>query len=180
MKETFEEFKEKILKKRSKRQGKVSGSYGVYDAYKSIRKNKWYDIGRPLTEHEFYTIIRSINLLLADELSKGNEIVFPYRMGSLDLRMSRRGAKIKDGKLVVNYPIDWNSTLKLWYNDAEAMKNKILVRAENSIVFHFIYNKYKAVYNNKSYYQFIVNRAIKQKLRDHIIEGTADTLFDEY
>ena len=93
MKETFEEFKEKILKKRSKRQGKVSGSYGVYDAYKSIRMNKWYDIGRPLTEHEFYTIIRSINLLLADELSKGNEIVFPYRMGSLELRKSRREAK---------------------------------------------------------------------------------------
>ena len=60
------------------------------------------------------------------------------------------------------------------------MRNKILVRTENSTVYQIIYNKYKAVYNNKSYYQFIVNRAIKQKLRDHIIEGTADTLFDEY
>lgn len=177
---TFEEFVGKVLKKRVKKHGKVCNSFGVYDAYKIIRKNKWYGIDRPLTEHEFYTIIRSINLLLADELSKGNEVVFPYRMGSLELRKSKRGAAFKEGKLKISYPVDWQATLKLWYDDIEAQKDKILIRVENDTVYHIKYNKYKAVYNNKGYYQFVVNRAIKQKLKEHIIDGTVDALFDEY
>jgi hypothetical protein len=40
---------------------KVNNSLGVYDAYKWIRKNKWFNIGRPLKEHEFYSIIRKVN-----------------------------------------------------------------------------------------------------------------------
>ena len=31
------------------------------DAYKWIRKNKWLDIGSPVSEHDFYKIIRGIN-----------------------------------------------------------------------------------------------------------------------
>ena len=44
---------------------KITNSIGVYDLYKLIRKNHWYDIGRPLKEHEFYAIIRKVNSLLA-------------------------------------------------------------------------------------------------------------------
>ena len=36
---------------------KIRNSIGIYDIYKMLRKNKWLNIGRPLTEHEFYTII---------------------------------------------------------------------------------------------------------------------------
>jgi len=46
----------------------VLNSLGIYDAYKWIRKNKWLNIGQALTEHQFYTIIRSINKLLAQDL----------------------------------------------------------------------------------------------------------------
>lgn len=180
MEETFEEFSNKVLKRSAKRQSKIKGCIGVYDIYKHIRKNKWYDIGRPLSEHEFYSIVRGIDNLLAEELSKGNTVTFPYRMGSLELRKSKRGASIKNGKLNITYPINWNATLKLWYKDKEAMQNKVLIRDENNTVYHIRYNKYKAVYNNKVYYQFAVNRAIKQKFKEHIKEGTVDAMFDEF
>lgn len=180
MEETFKEFRGRVLKRSCKRQSKIRKCIGVYDAYKYIRKNKWYNIGRPLTEHEFYSIIRDINQLLAEELSKGNTVTFPYRMGALELRKSKRGASIKNGKLNITYPINWDATLKLWYKYKEAMQNKILIRDENDTVYHIRYNKYKAVYNNKVYYQFAVNRAIKLKLKEHIKEGTVDAIFDEF
>ena len=68
------------------RNHKVTGSLGVYDAYKYIRKNKWFDIPRPLKEGEFYRIIRRINDYLADELVKGKEVKLPHRLGTLEIR----------------------------------------------------------------------------------------------
>ena len=57
----WQKFRNEIIKNnKGCRKFKVSGSWGIYDAYKLIRKNKWYDIGRPLTEKEFYSIIRQI------------------------------------------------------------------------------------------------------------------------
>jgi hypothetical protein len=65
---------------------KVKGSVGVYDMYKAIRKHHWYNIGRPVTEKEFYGIIRGINNLLAEELANGQSVDLPDRMGRLELR----------------------------------------------------------------------------------------------
>ena len=107
---------------------KVSGSLGVYDAYKYIRKNKWFDIGRPLTEHEFYSIIRRVNNYLAEELLKGHDISLPHRMGRLELRKYDAKIYLKDNKVVTNLPIDWDKTLRLWYEDKESYDNRTLVR----------------------------------------------------
>ena len=57
----MDEFRRQVLKVDGPRVHKVNNSYGVYDAYKYIRKNKWFDIGQPVTEHQFYSIIRRMN-----------------------------------------------------------------------------------------------------------------------
>ena len=82
----MDDFRKKVLKLDKPRQHKVNNSLGVYDAYKWIRKNKWLDIGRPITEHEFYTIIRQVNNLLAENFLKGRDIVLPHRLGTIELR----------------------------------------------------------------------------------------------
>lgn len=161
----------------SKGKPKVTGSLGVYDIYKMIRKNKWYDIGRALKEHEFYSIIRTINNYLADEISKGNRITFPYRMGALELRKFERGVSIVDGKLKNTYPINWGDTLKLWEEDEEAKRDKILLRFENKYVYHIRYDKYDANYNNRIFYEFSVNKFIKIALKENIKKGLIDTLW---
>lgn len=48
---TFNEFKASVTGKNNKRPWKVTNSYGIYDIYKFIRKNKWEGVGLPLTEH---------------------------------------------------------------------------------------------------------------------------------
>ena len=175
--EKFREFKTEIANERGPKKMKVTNSYGVYDVYKDIRKNKWYDIGRPLKEAEFYAIIRGVNNLLAEEIANGNEVVFPSRMGKLELRKQETGASIVGGKLKVTYPINWLETIRLWLEDEEARKNKVRLRDESKYVFKVKYVKFDATYENKSFYQFTLNRDIKRALKENIKQGKVDTLW---
>ena len=170
----MDDFRKKVLKLDKPRQHKVNNSLGVYDAYKWIRKNKWLDIGRPITEHEFYTIIRQVNNLLAENFLKGRDIVLPHRLGTIELRKYETKMSFNNGKLHTNLPIDWDRTLKLWAGDEEAYKEKMLVKVEEKEIFKVFYNKGKANYNNKSFYEFNVNRDLKKRLKQRIKEGKLD------
>ena len=168
------DFLNSIKKANDPRKHKVTNSIGVYSAYKWIRKNKWLNIGRRLTEHEFYSIIRKVNEYLADSFVEGNDIKLPCRMGRLELRKYDANISIKDGKIKTNLPIDWDRTLKLWYGDEEAYKNKTLVKVEEKEIFKVYYNKQLADYNNQVFYEFNVNRELKKRLKQRIKEGKID------
>lgn len=170
----MDDFRKKVLKLDKPRQHKVNNSLGVYDAYKWIRKNKWLDIGRPITEHEFYTIIRQVNNLLAENFLKGRDIVLPHKLGTIELRKYETKMSFNNGKLHTNLPIDWDRTLKLWAEDEEAYKEKMLVKVEEKEIFKVFYNKGKANYNNKSFYEFEVNRDLKRRLKQRIKDGLID------
>lgn len=113
----MDEFRRRILKVDGPREHKVRNSNGVYSAYKWIRKNKWLDIGRPLTEHEFYSIVRQVNNLLAEVLLSGGDIILPHRLGTIELRKYDNKITVRGGKVIANLPIDWDRTLKLWSED---------------------------------------------------------------
>lgn len=172
----YKEFNAKVRKADQPRECKVRNSWGVYDAYKKIRKHGWYDIGRPLGEHEFYSIIRKVNRLFAHEVANGGEFIFPSRMGKLEIRKSLRGVSIVDGKLKNTYCINWANTLKLWYDDEEARREKTLVRWEKDL-YHVRYNKFPANYENQSFYEFDTNRFLKKALQENVKQGKIDTLW---
>lgn len=163
-----------LLKLKENRIHKINKSLGVYDAYKWLRKRKWVDIGQRLSEHDFYNIIRNVNSMLASTLSKGEDVKLPHRMGVLELRKINTYINFKDGKLNTNLPIDWNRTLKLWCEDEEAYKSRTLIKMEEKEVFKIYYNKAKAAYTNKSFYQFNANRELKKSLKDNIKDGEID------
>lgn len=177
MEDSLAAFKQSILKSASNKGMKVRNSWGVYDIFKHIRKNGWYNIGRPVTEKEFYAIIRGVNKRLAENLSNGESIDLPNRMGILELRKYEHGVSIVGGKVKNTYPVDWPETLKLWFEDEEARKNKTLLRNEQKFVYHVRYNKYKANYENKTFYQFTLNRLIKKALKENIERGKIETLW---
>lgn len=173
----FEKFVNKVTKKDSPKKAKIRNSWGVYDCYRDIRKHHWYNIERPLKDHEFYSIIRGVNKLLAKEIALGNDVKLPSNMGSLELRKFKPGVKFKKGKLKNTYPIDWMKTLQLWYDDDEARINKTLVRDERDYIFYVKYNKHKSNYANQSFYEFAINRFIKKELRKNINNGNVETLW---
>lgn len=172
---SYKDFKSVIQGLQNTRTHKITDSLGVYDAYKYIRKHKWFNISRPLTEHEFYQIIRRVNNYLAEELVNGNDITFPNKMGKLELRKRNSLPVIdKNGSLKVTYAIDWDSTLKLWYNDEEAFNNKTLVKLPERNIFRVKYNKDTANYENKSFMEFQINRDIKTRLKQKIKNNEID------
>lgn len=170
----MDEFRRQVLKVDGPRVHKVNNSYGVYDAYKYIRKNKWFDIGQPVTEHQFYSIIRRMNNLLAEALIHGHDIELPCRMGTIEVRKYDARVSIEDGKVKTNLPIDWDRTLKLWSEDEEAYKERTLIKMEEKEIFKVYYNRIKADYNNKSLYEFAVNRDLKRRLKQRIKSGNFD------
>lgn len=170
----MEEFRKKVLKVSESRVYRVNNSYGVYDAYKYIRKNKWFDIGQPVTEHQFYSIIRRMNNLLADTLIHGHDIELPCRMGTIEVRKYDARVSIEDGKVKTNLPIDWDRTLKLWSEDEEAYKERTLIKMEEKEIFKVYYNRIDADYNNKFLYEFVVNRDLKRRLKQRIKSGNFD------
>ena len=54
------------------------------------------------------------------------------------------------------------------------MMIKTLVKQEEKEIFKVVYNKSKAEYTNKSFYQFDLNRDIKRRLKQQIREGKLD------
>lgn len=170
----MEEFRKKVLKVSESRVYRVNNSYGVYDAYKYIRKNKWFDIGQPVTEHQFYSIIRRINNLLAESLIHGHDIKLPCGMGTIEIRKYDVRISVEKGKVKTNLPIDWDRTLKLWSEDEEAYKERTLIKMEEKEIFKVYYNRIDADYNNKSLYEFVVNRDLKRRLKQRIKSGNFD------
>lgn len=166
--------REELLKLNEPRVHKVNKSLGVYDCYKWLRKRKWIDIGERLTEHEFYSIIREVNNMLAHRLSMGGDVKLPHRMGTIELRKINAYINLKDDGLHTNLPIDWDRTLKLWCEDEEAYKSRTLLKMEEKEIFKIYYNKNKADYTNKSFYQFNANRELKKALKRNIKEGRVD------
>lgn len=170
----YEEFRREILGLNRSRKHKVKNSYGVYDGFKYYRKNRPNEKKYVLTESQYFSIIRSVNNLMVDELLQSNDVVFPSRMGKLEVRKKPTTLKIIDGKLINSMPIDWDRTLRLWADDKESYDNRTLIRIEEKEVFLILYNKHTCNYNNKIFYQFDINRQLKQRLKKVIKQNEID------
>ncbi|MCF0115607.1 MAG: hypothetical protein HUJ56_09650 [Erysipelotrichaceae bacterium] len=176
----FNEFKNEIISLNSPRKSKVTNSLGVYDIYKLIRKNKWEGIGQPVTEHNFYSIIRKVNEHLAEELAQGRDISFPGGLGKLEIRKYPVRLAIENNRLQTNLPIDWEETLRLWHSDKDSLNKRTLVHREGKELFRIYYNKSGAYYINRSFYKFRANRDIRKKLSKNILEGKIEAFTFKY
>ena len=169
----MDDFRKKVLKVNDTRIHKVHNSLGVYDGYKWLRKNKWLGMN-PISEHDYYSIIRNVNKLLVKNFLSTGTIKFPERMGEITLKKYPAKIVLENGKIKTNLPIDWDATLHLWAEDKNSYNNRTLIRSEEKELFKVFYIKNKAQYNNKSFYSFNLNRDIKIALKKQLKEGLLD------
>jgi hypothetical protein len=165
---SYTEFIKDVKKVSKSRTHKVNNSYGSKDAFKYYRKTKPADSKYVLSDCQYLQIIRRINDQLRFNLINGKDVILPEKMGRLELRKVASSIKFVNGKLKTNLPVNWDATLKLWYEDAISKNKKQLVRQENINTFSVFYNRNKANYNNKSFYEFTTNRDIKLGLKKNI------------
>ena len=164
----FESFIKEVKKVNKERHHKVSNSYGSKDAFFYYRKIKPKDSKYVLTDCQYLQIIRTINDILRENLIMGEDIILPERMGKLEIRKKKAKVEFINGKIKTNLPVNWNETLKLWYNNPSCKNKKQLVRQEVKDIFRVYYNVNKANFNNKTFYEFFVNRNIKIGLKNNI------------
>lgn len=151
----------------------IKSDYNTPDYYKHYIKthcrkdktSKYY-----ITQSQYTNILKKFfQLLIEEKVYKGEEVVLPYNMGKLFIRKMKSTVKLdENGKLINHLPVDFGATRKLWRENEEAFKKKIIVRHlnkhTNGFVFKFIYNKDKARYRNKSMYRFEPTRKHKRNL----------------
>ena len=99
-------------------------------------------------------------------------------MGRLEIRKTAGEIRLDaKGNLVTNLPIDWDRTLKLWYEDEESFNAKTLIKVEEKEIFKVYYNRGKANYINKSFYEFSVNRELKKRLKQNIKDRKIEAMY---
>ena len=175
--ESLIEFKKRVRRVTDTHIHKIRNSLGVYNGYKFYRKNKPKDKKYILSESQYFAIIRQINNHLVDEIVKGNEIKLPLRMGTIEIRKYEKKIKIdENGKVITNLPVNWDETLKLWYEDSEAYKNRILVRRDEQEIYKILWNKENVNFNNRSFYEFAFNKELRMRLKHNIRKGIIDAL----
>ena len=156
----------------------VTNSYGVYDYFKYYRHNRPRDKSYyKMNEYQYYKLIRTVNEYLVDLLFKNARVELPNRLGELVIMNNEPRVYFKDGKLKTNRPINWDATIRLWFEDPEAEKKKTLIRWESDRILGIFYKKNNAVYQNKTFYEFQIIRRIKQRLSQAVKEETFDTPF---
>ena len=162
----FQKFRASIVKLNSNKDFKITHSYGTKQGWRWLKKNKWLNVGQPITENQFGQIIKGVNKILLDKFLKGSDIKFPHRMGRLELRKYTPHIEVKDGRVITNLPINWKRTLQLWHTDKEAKDNKYLVRLETNEIFKILYNKHNAIFKYKQFFNFTPARGVKNIIRN--------------
>jgi len=161
------------LQKRGSKRHVITHCLGARDAWKWVRKNKWKRLGGYSCSQSLYgSIIDQVNKLLVEQMMEGHIIDLPMQMGSLYVASIPARVEYDEGRLKTNYRVDWLKTLKLWYEDKEALEShKTIKRVQKDIVY-IGYDKSKANFTNKRFYLFRANRSLVRKVGHALEEGS--------
>jgi len=115
---------------------------------------------------------------------EGYEYNMPSKLGSI-LILKKKITPNKDN-LTKYYPTDYKATKDLWASNPEAKEKRILIkhlnRHTNGYLMKIHYNKFNAMYKNKTVYQFIPARyTFKRKLNKALVEhGNKLNFYEPY
>ena len=172
----FKEFSTKVRKAATKKDFKVTHCHTTKLYWRWLKKNKWFDLCCPVTERQSGIIIKEINKYFLEKLLQGKDVKLPHHMGTLCIRKIPQKVQFVDGKLKIPYRPNWKETLKLWYEDASAYKDKVLIRHESDVRYKIVYKFSEAIYENKSFYAFVPTRSFKLALKKKCLTDNFDVL----
>lgn len=172
-KESFDEFRTRLLKKNSKKHFKIKNSWGSKFIYRSVDKN--HPI-KQVSECDFLHIIRTVNNYLVNDIINGKAVFIP-NIGTIYIKKRRLKTFVKDNKITTQKKVDWNSTHKLWYTDEQARKEKLLIRFTNDYAYEVKW--FQSVFNNRKFFKFVPMRALKIKIKEQVLNNKEIYIYGE-
>lgn len=165
-----------MTQKMKTKENKIKNHFGIANYFKWYGDNYEVRVDR----QKFNDICSEFNLGITDLMLNDNVSYSPPLLGfTFSIRKTERIPKIKNGKLVNKLPVNFKETLKLWRNDEDAKKNKILIRHTNTHTGRYIFSiriiKTGKIYSNKKYYQFKPSRMFQRALAARIFDDTKDS-----
>ena len=170
---TLNDFIKEIKKVNKCRNHRVKNSYGITDGFKYY-VNHVKDKGTYLDIGQYSKVIRKVNELLCQQFLKGYDIELPHRLGKIQLVKVKSKYEFDGDKIKTNQYVDWDATLKLWFEDNESKNKKLLVRHTVKEKFIITYNKKTANYKNQFFYAFRPTRGFKLLLKEAIRDDKID------
>lgn len=110
-------------------------------------------------------IINDVHLELIEEFMKNGSVKFPCRLGEIRLVKHHYEPYInKNNKVKGLGLINWHSTMKLWEEDEECAKKKVVVRYNKKDLCFIRYIKNSRTFSTKKFYTFIFSKALRQRV----------------
>lgn len=169
---SFSEFlRDTVKAKEPKKIGKKKGSMDLYRHYVNTDKTKDGSFNIPYKL--WSAILKDWSEFFFEELFNTGEFNLPFACGSFYVIKRSYKPKMINGELIYNAPVDWGRTMKLWYRDPEAKKNKVLVKIEpcTKYLIRFKMARKRQSSPNKFYYSGVVSRSFKKKINQMAEEG---------
>ena len=160
----FHDYDIQLRKVKEKKNKKYTNSYTTRDIFYIIQKNiKKLNI----TIETFSKIVKSINQRIAEKVIDGETVYLPSGMGRLSIGKSQVKIIKINGKYASTGIVDWKSTKKLWYEDEEAARDKIVIyfNQVKDDIFRFQYSKRNCRVKNLRYYVFRPHRKVKIQMK---------------
>lgn len=155
---------------------RAANSYDTKDFYRNYIKGLDRQSDLFVTERKYGEIIKATNDIIQERLLDGCQVVFPYGLGSLQIESRENVANIVDGKIHTSYMIDWNETLKLWFENDECRQRKMLVRTDAPLRYVVKYRRPTVPMTNKQYLCFLPCRNLTGKINTKIKEEGLDVV----
>lgn len=116
-------------------------------------------------------IIQDIGKEINEHVSMGNAIDFPLGFGKIMvLKYKKQPIFDKEGNLKTHYYINWNETLKLWYENPEEHKKKTLVKELSDTAIRIKY-KHNFMHKDLYYLGFLPIHTMRKAIANNFKEG---------
>lgn len=172
-----------ITPKRSKGKNnsslKLMFAQGIFNKYNQMRTT-------PKVTHKLFNNFTSDMLKeFADALVHGYEIKLPT-LGRFRVYSYKRTILKKNGEFNRDTPIDWKSTRELWgrlyphvntIEELKAIENKPMIRFDSEVGYGFLWDKLTVPLENKTLYEFKVNRSVRDRLKEVILDPNKEVYY---
>lgn len=174
----FEEFRKELLKVSVHEKNYRIPSNGITTkkAFRTLSKTNKYV--KQVDEYTYSQIVRKVIEYMMEDFLTTGRVDIPY-LGSVMLTGQESGCFLKEkhkGVFKSNKLVDWKSTHKLWFEDEECRKKKVLVRFDIPYIYRVLF--FKRDFKNKTLFSFLTNRELKRKIYKYIKEEGNPLAFD--